>query len=377
MPKPRYMTPMISVRTSAVFEKVGADLTGPYRLSQDGFRFVLCAICWFSKMVVLVPLPDARSLTVAKALVENVMLRYGCFRELITDNGAAFKSEFFRDLCSLMGVKKKFSVPRWSQGNAATERVFLTLHDLLSKVIKNDQSNWAEMIPYLQFAMNSSVHEITGETSFFLNHGRDPLFSIEAVLDPRTHVSLGESDTEEYKAKLVTSLREAWALAQEHSEKAQQRMKLKYDAATREHGIEPGDRVFLRNMKPRLGFSKKLELPWSHQFRVVELSYPHAMIVPIGAPHKSPKKVNLNHLKKCYEITGPVVTAGELPVEVTEALAQVTIGDEGSDSENEAQEAVPQPVREDRLVVISDTTEQPLRRSMRVTRKPKRYEPES
>lgn len=163
-------------------------------------------------------------------------------------------------------------------------------------------------------------------------------------------------------------------LAKEHSAQAQQRMKLHYDQKARENGIEAGDRVFLRNMKSRLGFSKKLELPWSHQFRVVDVTFPHALIVPIGAPMKAPKKVNLNHLKKCFEITGPAETADALPDEVRDALAEVEINEMG-DSEVHDEHERDTHVGTEAALTVEESFEPHARYPQREHRKPERYDP--
>jgi hypothetical protein len=44
------------------------------------------------------------------------------------------------------------------------------------------QNDWDTQLPGLLFAYRTSVHSTTGETPFFLNHGRDPILPGDLLL---------------------------------------------------------------------------------------------------------------------------------------------------------------------------------------------------
>ena len=69
---------MIPVIVGAVFAKCGLDLCGPLPVTDGadgrqtaGNKYILNIICWFSKYILSIPLPDARASTLATVLVNE------------------------------------------------------------------------------------------------------------------------------------------------------------------------------------------------------------------------------------------------------------------------------------------------------------------
>lgn len=134
-PIPMYRAEMHLVPANTLFARVGLDLAGPLPVTELGNKYILNFVCWFTKFVVSVAVLDTRSLTVARALLRNVYLKFGGCTELVSDNATTFTSDFFKSFCSLLYINKSFSTPYWSQGNGATERTFRTFHNILAKYI--------------------------------------------------------------------------------------------------------------------------------------------------------------------------------------------------------------------------------------------------
>ena len=88
-------------------ERWACDLAGPFPPAK-GYVYILTAIYVFSKYIVLIPLRDKRASTVAKAIFENVFLRYGA-GEILTDNGTEFINELLSEICRLMGIARAFT----------------------------------------------------------------------------------------------------------------------------------------------------------------------------------------------------------------------------------------------------------------------------
>lgn len=343
LPKPRFREPMTVSRNTAVWRKVGLDLSGPFVLTENENRYILNVICWFSKFLVSVPLPDARGLTIAKALMEHVVLIHGCPLQIHTDNAKSFTSDFWKEFTKLLGLVHTTSVPYRSQGNALTERSFQIVQNALAKTISDGQRDWDRLLPYVTFAYNTQVHDSTNERPFYMVHGRDPVFSVDLILDPRTKEFGGDEDTDDFRAELITNLRFAWNLALEEAKLASRRQKLQYDKHARAQELKIGDRVFLKNFKTKPGLSRKLDLPWRRQFRVVELSPPHARIVSVFAPHTPSRKIHLDQIKLCVLAGGPPLTAQVIPPEVEENLAQAGAIMTHNEPEVPEQEPVPEP----------------------------------
>ena len=56
--------------------------------------------------MILMPLHDKTAISVAKAIMENVFLRFGA-GELLTDNGCEFRNDLLSEICRLMGVAQQ------------------------------------------------------------------------------------------------------------------------------------------------------------------------------------------------------------------------------------------------------------------------------
>ncbi|CAB3409861.1 unnamed protein product [Caenorhabditis bovis] len=89
----------------------------------------------FTKFVIAIPIPDARSSTVAAVLVNEIITRFGFMYELVSDNGRNFTAELFQEVCNLLQIRKIFTTPYHSQSNGVTERTFRTFQTMLSKVV--------------------------------------------------------------------------------------------------------------------------------------------------------------------------------------------------------------------------------------------------
>ena len=308
-PLPAYKLPMLSAPSDTLFTRIAIDLCGEYPISEAGNKHIMNVICLFSKYVISVPVPDARSVTLAEALLKNVYLIFGGCVEILTDNAKYFSSDFFKELCSLLYINKTFAVPYYSKGNGAVERTFRTFNNILSKYVDDNKPHFDQFLQFACFCYNTSIHESTGETPFFLVFGRDPIFAVDQILDPRVQIATPNNDVGEFKSKLVTSLRSAWKAANQESELAQARTKGQYDKKMRDLPLKVGDRVFLRNYVHTVGKFKKLFFPWKGTFRIIQIDQPYALITSCSSPNTTPKRVHINQLKPCFEITGPASTS--------------------------------------------------------------------
>ncbi|CAK5076000.1 unnamed protein product [Meloidogyne enterolobii] len=150
--------------------------------------------------------------------------------------------------------------------------------------------------------------------------GRDPIFCVDQILDPRVRDPIAFNDTAEFKQLLVTSLRVAWESAAEAHKEAQIKMKEQYDKHTRVSTIEIGDRVLIRNYAGKPGTSKKFHLPWKGIYRVINIEGIYVTITSCNSPQANPRKVHINQIKKCFEYLGPVCTIPGLSQEEKSSL---------------------------------------------------------
>ena len=70
-----------------------------------------------------------------------------------------------------MGSKLLKSTAFHPQMDGATERANRSIPQILHTVVSNDQRDWSDKCPMVEFTINSSVNATTGYTTFELDYG--------------------------------------------------------------------------------------------------------------------------------------------------------------------------------------------------------------
>ncbi|VDN22713.1 unnamed protein product [Gongylonema pulchrum] len=218
-PHPYLREPLYPVTSAAPMNRLGLDLCGPFPLMQRGNRYILNIICLFTKYVVSLPVEDTRATTLARALLNHCVLVHGSPNTLTTDSATTFTADFFQEFCRLLYINKRYATPYHSAGNGS-ERTFRTFQNMLSKYITAQNPDFDEFLSAITFCYNTSVHEMTKESPFFLMYDRDPRFLIEDIIMTENLTSYSEIDTEQYKLQLINALKIAWSLAHEFNQQA-------------------------------------------------------------------------------------------------------------------------------------------------------------
>ncbi|GFW58192.1 retrovirus-related Pol polyprotein from transposon 412 [Trichonephila clavipes] len=86
------------------FETLAIDLFRPLPESKDGKRWIIIIEDCTTKWVELFALPNATAKECAITFIEEVLLRYGIPRRLISDNGTQFMSAVMQQICYLLSI---------------------------------------------------------------------------------------------------------------------------------------------------------------------------------------------------------------------------------------------------------------------------------
>ncbi|KAJ0169671.1 hypothetical protein K1T71_014856 [Dendrolimus kikuchii] len=123
----------------------------------------------------------------AKTLVNEVYLRYGVPRRLISDNGVQFVSEVMQQTCHVMGIQQALTSFYHPESNPV-ERKNRDLKPQLAILVGKDHNAWDDHLPAIRFAMNSAVTASTGHSPAYLNFGRDIRAPADVLSDMRAIV---------------------------------------------------------------------------------------------------------------------------------------------------------------------------------------------
>jgi len=289
------------MRVGAPMERVQVDLTGPHPTS-GGFNYICTCICAFTKYVVAWPIRDKKATTVAKGLVESVVLPLGSPYMVLTDNGKEFDNELSDEIWRILGVNKRHTTPYAAWVNGAIERWHRNMNALLGKTVECHQKDWPRRLPFVVSAYNGSVHEATGYTPNFLMFGRELNVAVDLVLGNPTGPPRSVNDYAEHITGMMSA---AYDEVREQLGRSANRAKQYYDFGAKPREFKSGDLVWLYSPRQFKGRSPKWSRcysgPWEVVRRVNTVNY---------AVRKSPRSaVTMVHVNKLKPYLAPGLEA--------------------------------------------------------------------
>ena len=111
---------------------------------------------------------------VAWLFLKEVVRLHEVPESIVSDHDTKFTSTFWHELHRLMGTKLLMSTVFHPQTDGATGWENCSIGQILRIIINDDQKNWADKCPMVEFALNSSVSVTTGFSPFKLNQGYMP-----------------------------------------------------------------------------------------------------------------------------------------------------------------------------------------------------------
>ncbi|GFX75995.1 hypothetical protein TNCV_1995491 [Trichonephila clavipes] len=224
----------------APFHRIGIDLLGRFPKSAHGNKWIIVCTDYSTRYAITKALPTAEVAEIAKFLLEEIVLRHGAPRVIITDRGAVFRSRLVSSLVDLCNIDHRFTTAYHPQTNGLTERFNKTLADMLSMYVDVEQKNWDEILPFVTFAYNTAKQETTGFTPFYLLHGREA----ETTLDTMLPFCPNDFDDNNI-TKIAARAEESRQLARVHTLRAQDKDRRRYDSKHQMVSYAPGDLVWV------------------------------------------------------------------------------------------------------------------------------------
>ena len=239
--------------------------------SKRGYDAILVIVDRLGKRPISVPChktTTARDL--AMLFVTHIWRYYGPPDTIVSDRGPQFISSFWKEFCSILGIKLKLSTAEQPQTDGQTEIVNQYIDQRLRPFVNYYQDNWDELLPIVDFAQASLPHEAIGQSSFQTEMAFEPRTSFDWK-DIQATASASERLNRQEAQAYGRRIQEAWELARSDMRLAQERYSKQANKHRRLVDFGVGDKVWVftkgwRTERP----SKKLDYQQAGPYEIIE-----------------------------------------------------------------------------------------------------------
>lgn len=277
---------MQPIKTSTdPFVEVACDKVGPIQNGRKKYIFI--AVDLATRTMIAKATIDGTAKSAAKFFLKNVILAHRPPDKVLTDNGSEFKAEF-EQLMKEYHVNHVHSSPRHPRSNGMVERANKTLSQMIRTAVKMDRhTDWEEHVAPSVHAYNTSVHEVTGYSPYYLLRGVHP--PAGNLLNEPNSMHFRPGDPTE-------TLLESRKKAVERTEQYQLKQKQRYDQKRGSNDLKKGDFVMMEISSLKKGQSQRFNARRSGPFRVVKVHNNNT--ADIAGVYKDTARVNIERLSK-------------------------------------------------------------------------------
>jgi len=277
---------------SRIWERIACDIIGPITNRTSRYEHILTILEYETRYAKAFPLKNIESSTIAKIIIDNIILEHGLPSQILTDRGSNLISGAMKDICDTLRIEQIKTTAYHPQTDGLVEKFNGTLGNMLASYVHENPASWPSYLKFVVFAYNTSVHASTKETPFYLLFGHDPLEPSDPLPPNRARDNYVNDNVFHF------NWRTARDLAKLHLEAAQGSQKYYYDltsSPTLKFNI--GDKVIIREMRVGLG---KFHLRWDGPYIITKL------LPPVNCSIKKPDSltdivVHVNRLRPYRE----------------------------------------------------------------------------
>lgn len=268
------------------FDRIVVDTYGPLNKRNT---YLLKVICDLSKYLICVPTATKEARTIAKAIIENVILIYGPVREILSDCGTEYKNQLLNEICNMLDIKQTHSVPYRPQSVGTIERNHRVMNEYFRTYISNQQ-RWEEYVKYYAFCFNTTPHTSFDFrfSPFELVFGKQPgIFPFTGSIDPVYNI-------DNYANEVKFKIQHAHKFAQELLHRTKVESKKLFDKNAKPIEYKLNDEVLLMDFT-----RSKLEPIYKGPYKVVGIDGTNLNLLEINTNkhYKTHKNKTVKYMK--------------------------------------------------------------------------------
>ena len=233
--------------------------------STSGNDTIFTVVDRATKFVHLIPCAETlTAVDAARYYWRHVACLHGIPSSIVSDRDVRFTSQFWQSLWSTLGTRLRMGTSYHPQSSGMVERMNQTVEQVLRCLFHQlNEDKWEDLLPMVQFVVNSSPSVSTGYSPFFLNFGFHPVTPIEMMRD-RSESSV--ESTEEFLRRMNT----VFDAAKKQMEKSHNQMKQHADKKRKDVSFAVNDLVLLSTVHLRIkNVPTKFQKRFVGPFRVI------------------------------------------------------------------------------------------------------------
>src|SRR6266542_2465330 len=161
-----------------IFERWGIDIVRPLPQTEDGYRYIVVAIDYFSRWLEVRPLNYANAQQVVKFIYEEIICRFGTPRVLQSNRGTHFINEVIQELTDKFQIRHSLSSSYHPQSNRLVKRFNRILCEGLAKMAETI-NDWDTYIQPVLFSYQTREFRVTGQLPFTLVYGKNLVLAMD------------------------------------------------------------------------------------------------------------------------------------------------------------------------------------------------------
>ena len=167
----------------------------------------------------------------------------------------------------------------------------------MAKVVSETQRDWSQYLAACVLAYNTSTHESTSYTPYYLMHGREVISPLDLQLE--TPQPDPPTDMNDYAAELVSKLQTAFRLVAQHEGGKMERMKRDYDANVKPKAYRCHEFVWYYYPRRRSGRTPKWARYYVGPYRIERVLNDVNFVIR-RSPRAKAIVVHIDKLRKFY-----------------------------------------------------------------------------
>nr|XP_029145223.1 uncharacterized protein LOC112717554 [Arachis hypogaea] len=280
------------------FNRWGIDILGPFPTAPRQVKFLVVAIDYFSKWIEAQPLAKITSSQMISFVWKYIICRFGIPGHIVTDNGRQFTDNTFKEFLQNLKIKQHFSSVEHPQSNGLAEAANKVILQALKKKLGDAKGLWAELIPDVLWAYNTTIHSTTKETPFRLVYGSEAMIPMEVSQGSMRTIAEDNDKARQAELDLIEEIRETAAV---RHQALQQQVGRRYAQKVVPRTFNNGDLVLRKTEQARRPPSHgKLAATWDGPYRISEVVGRGAYKLEQLDGTQIPNTWNVNSLKQYY-----------------------------------------------------------------------------